>query len=183
MERKWSELSANEAVIVFQNLKEINSSATDLFNRAKKDFYEVMEKYFDSIGEDSFEFDGETASDKQDGLTSHFKVTRVQKADVIWDIDSLRPVLGSYSKSVIDRNYEVIDITGLAKYVKSLGGEVDKFLSFFSVIEKVDTKVLDNLCEVGEVDADEVSSCCDVRLSKPWFKVSVKHSDEQPKSE
>lgn len=173
-EPKLSGLSAEQSVLVFQSMKEIYDTAKDLYDMAKTDFYERMDKFFSKeVQGSSFEFD-----EMLDGNDCHeagkyrFKVSQSRKVNVDWDLSRLKKVLGAHEKEVIVRSYELSDVEGLAAYVKSLGGEARLFKSFFTVSEAVDTSVLDNLTEVGEVDADEVAECCDVKLGKPWYRVT-----------
>lgn len=156
--------------LAFVGLKKVNDKSAEMFDEAKKHYYDVMDEIFDSVADgNSFEFDYNVEAEAE-----HFKVTKVQKSFVSWDMKKLRVVLGDNASEVVARDYDVIDFVGLAKYVKSLGGELKLFLSFFNVSESVDVKALDNLIEVGEVDEDEVAGCCDVKLGKSWYKVSSK---------
>lgn len=178
-----SGLSIEEVVSNFYELKQQKKLDDDAFNDEKQEFYDVMDRYFESkeahgatkitltVGYDD--------EDNTRAIGGEYTVTRCCKRNVVFDVAKLRHKLSKKKfKAVSKTTWSCFDIDGLAKYVKSLGGEFDVFKSFFNVTTEVDESEVNRLSEIGEVTAEDIEGCYSVNEGKPWYKVSFKAAED-----
>lgn len=162
------DLAANYACKYLSD-KGVFEKAKDSFEATKKRFYEEMENFFESEQIDkSITFENET-------FDGDLKVTKLQKVSVEFDAEKLERAIGKdFAKSVITKQYEIMDIDGLIAYLKECGVDPNVFKSFLNVTKSVDTKELDKLEELGKITAEQIEGCYSVKSSSPYFTVSVK---------
>lgn len=177
------ELSVEEVVASFYELQQQKKLDDKVFNDEKQEFYEVMDRHFGSKeahGASKLTFTvGYDDEDNTRAVGGEYTVTRCQKRRVVFDIVKLKHKLGKKKfKAVSMATWNCFDIDGLAKYVKSLGGEFDVFKSFFNVTTEVDESEVNRLSEIGEITAEDIEGCYSVNEGKPWYKVSFKAAED-----
>lgn len=177
------ELSVEEVVASFYELQQQKKLDDKAFNDEKQEFYEVMDRHFGSKeahGASKLTFTvGYDDEDNTRAVGGEYTVTRCQKRRIVFDIAKLRRKLGKKKfKAVSTATWNCFDIDGLAKYVKSLGGEFDVFKSFFNVTTEVDESEVNRLSEIGEITAEDIEGCYSVNEGKPWYKVSFKAAED-----
>lgn len=177
------ELSVEEVVSNFYELQQQKKLDDKAFNDEKQEFYEVMDRYFESKeahGASKITFTvGYDEEDSTRAVGGEYTVTRCRKRSVVFDVAKLRRKLDKKKfKAVSTTTWSCFDIDGLAKYVKSLGGEFDVFKSFFNVTTEVNESEVDRLSEIGEVTAEDIDGCYSVNEGKPWYKVSFKAAED-----
>lgn len=155
------------AVIEFVEYQESFKQAEAEFKKKKEEFFSLMRNaHNNNVFERKFEFN------KHD---KRFSVTRSVRKTVKFDADKLELKLPrDIRKSVIIKEYIAEDFAGLAKYVKSLGGDPEVFKSFFSIDKKVDVKELERLEGIGEVTEGMIDGCYVVTVGNPTFLVREK---------
>ena len=177
------ELSVEEVVSNFYELQQQKKLDDKAFNDEKQEFYEVMDRYFESKeahGASKITFTvGYDDEDSTRAVCGEYTVTMCRKRSVVFDVVKLRRKLDKKKfKAVSTTTWSCFDIDGLAKYVKSLGGEFDVFKSFFNVTTEVNESEVDRLSETGEITAEDIEGCYSVNEGKPWYKVSFKAAED-----
>lgn len=177
------ELSVEEVVASFYELQQQKKLDDKAFNDEKQEFYEAMDRHFGSKeahGASKLTFTvGYDDEDNTRAVGGEYTVTRCQKRRIVFDIAKLKRKLGKKKfKAVSTATWSCFDIDGLAKYVKSLGGEFDVFKSFFNVTTEVDESEVNRLSEIGEITAEDIEGCYSVNEGKPWYKVSFKATED-----
>ena len=168
-----------ETVLSFFKTSRNFKDAQSNFQNVKADFNKIMESLYQSgkIGDKvSFEF-GEGSD-----IPSTLTVSRIQKANVVFDADKLESALGKrLSVGVILKSYTIVDMPGMISYLKEIGADPTIFKSFISVEKSVDTKALDRLYDVGKVDEDQIKGCFTIKPQNPYFivKAGKGQNDEQ----
>ena len=176
-------LSVEEVVASFYELQQQKKLDDKAFNDEKQEFYEVMDRHFGSKeahGASKLTFTvGYDDEDNTRAVGGEYTVTKCQKRRVVFDIAKLKRKLGKKKfKAVSTVTCSCFDIDGLAKYVKSLGGEFDVFKSFFNVTTEVDESEVNRLSEIGEITAEDIEGCYSVNEGKHWYKVSFKAAED-----
>jgi hypothetical protein len=175
--------SVEELIINFNDLQQQKKLDDKAFDDEKKKFYTAMDKFFSSKkmkGKKNFQFIvGYEDSGSVRSLCGLYKVTKVVSTKIRFDANKLKKKLGKkLFKEVSSNKWNCIDIEGLAKYVKSLGGEQDVFKSFFVVEEKVDESKIENLSETGKIKREDIEGCYSIDEGKPYYKVSFKEEEK-----
>lgn len=177
MQTQITQADIEQATIEFAIAKADRDVVTKNFEQVKKAYYAFMDKAFDSgmYGDaTSIEFNDQLDSDTgvKDML---FKATRVVQTHVTWDPKELKKKLpDEFVSDVIKRQRDLVDLQGLVNYMRSLGGNAKKFWSFFNTTEYVDTDVLDQLFDLGEIELDDVSGCYSVTTKPSQYRVTSK---------
>lgn len=177
------EFSIDEVVVNFYELQQQKKLDDEIFDDKKREFTKQMDKAFSSkklTGSNSFTV--VVGYDDEDGTRAtggEYKVTKISRRKVVFDAKKLKSSLGKEKfNKVSETQWSCFDIDGLARYVKSLGGEFNVFKSFFNVTQVVDDKAIDKLSEIGEITAEDIEGCYSVNESKPWYKVSFKAAED-----
>lgn len=161
-----SNLDTKSVIEFFERQKELKQIQTQ-FNELKVQFYGSMEDYFSRN-----DIDGKLIVDGN--YNGSLVVTRIQNSKVEFNPDKLEKALGKeLASGVINKRYEIADMSGLVAYLKSCGVDPKVFKSFLLVSKSVDTKELDKLEELGKITADQVKGCYTVKKQNPYFTVSV----------
>lgn len=144
------------------------------FNEMKAQFYSDMESYFEAE-----QIEGATTFESDEFADGDLQVTRTQKSSVEFNADKLEKALGKkLAKSVVLKQYQIIDMDGLIAYLKECNVDPSIFKSFLSVTKTVDTKELDRLEELGKVTLEQVKGCYSVKRQSPYFTVTVKRGQD-----
>lgn len=100
-------------------------------------------------------------------------VTKVRRKKITWDLEALRKKLSKEKfTTVVNKEYTVIDMPGLVKYLKSCGVNPKKFKKFINVSETLDETKLDTMYETGKLKTDEIRGCYTVGISEPYFRIT-----------
>lgn len=143
------------------------------FKKAQTNFTEAKAK-FNSQAHDFFQKNNIDKSMTFDvGLNESFlTVTKIQNIKVEFNPDKLEKAIGKeFSRSVIEKHYEITDMSGLISYLKGCGVDPAIFKSFISVHKSVNTKELDRLEELGKISAEQVKGCYTIKNQSPYFTV------------
>lgn len=173
MARRQSKLNSDEYKHSILNFFQKQKKFKEIQNRfceIKADFYNDMEDYFKQNN-----IDGKlTIECDEPAGAKKFVVTRVQSSRVEFNPDKLEKALGKeLSRDVIQKHYEIIDISGLITYLKECGIDSKVFKSFISIKKTVNTKELDRLEELGKITAEQIKGCYTVKSQNPYFTVNV----------
>ncbi len=100
-------------------------------------------------------------------------VTKVRRKKITWNIEELKKKLSKEKfTTVVNKEYTVIDMPGLVKYLKSCGVDAKKFKKYISVSETLDETKLDTMYETGKLKQEEIRGCYTVGISEPYFRIT-----------
>lgn len=100
-------------------------------------------------------------------------VTKVRRKKIAWDLEALRKKLSKEKfTTVVNKEYTVIDMPGLVKYLKTCGVDAKKFKKFINVSETLDETKLDTMYETGKLKQEEIRGCYAVGMSEPYFRIT-----------
>lgn len=100
-------------------------------------------------------------------------VTKVRRKKITWDLEALRKKLSKEKFiTVVNKEYTVIDMPGLVKYLKTCGVDAKKFKKFINVSETLDETKLDTIYETGKLKQEEIRGCYTVGMSEPYFRIT-----------
>lgn len=100
-------------------------------------------------------------------------VTKVRRKTITWDLEALRKKLSKEKfTTVVNKEYTVIDMPGLVKYLKTCGVDAKKFKKFINVSETLDETKLDIMYETGKLKQEEIRGCYTVGVSEPYFRIT-----------
>lgn len=103
----------------------------------------------------------------------NLKVRPIVNKKIIWDFDKLESKVDkSLLKQFVLKEYVIEDFDGLIKYLKSCGVNPKKFKEFLKVNKKVDSKALDQLYDLGEIEFEDVCECYKVEITSGYVKIS-----------
>lgn len=147
------------------------------FKQIQTQFCEIKTKFYDDM-EDYFKcnnIDGKlTIKYNEFADAEDFVVTRIQSSKVEFNPDKLEKALGKeLSQDVIQKSYEITDMSGLITYLKEYGVNPKVFKSFISIKKTVNTKELDRLEELGKITTEQIKGCYTVKSQSPYFTVSA----------
>lgn len=139
------------------------------YKQLEVEFNEEMDSYFGSM---SNRRKSETFQDTNgDGLM----VTKAERTHIEWLPEKLKArVERSVWKKLVVKHYEVSDMDGLIRYLKSCGVDPQIFKSFIEVTETVDEKAVERLGDLGELTPHNIAGCYLVKSSKPYYKLKRK---------
>lgn len=100
-------------------------------------------------------------------------VTKVRRKKITWDLEALRKKLSKEKfTTVVNKEYTVVDMPGLVKYLKTCGVDAKKFKKFINVSETLDETKLDAMYETGKLKQEEIRGCYTVGVSEPYFRIT-----------
>lgn len=100
-------------------------------------------------------------------------VTKVRRKKITWDLEALRKKLSKEKfTTVVNKEYTVVDMPGLVKYLKTCGVDAKKFKKFINVSETLDETKLDTMYETGKLKQEEVRGCYTVGMSELYFRIT-----------
>ena len=118
----------------------------------------------DKAGIKSYEYLGAEFADTK--LTC----TVCERSDIKYDLQRARELLGPREcKKFVDKTYGVADISKLIDLAKAHGISPDELKSCLSITEKVNNKKLDQLYNVGEINAEDVQEFCTVEKTNRYI--------------
>lgn len=141
------------------------------FNAIKEEFESEMEGLFANRQHNSISI---TNHNLADGEPNIIKVTKVERTTVEWDVAKLKKRLPkSVLKKVLRKEYRVIGMSQLVKYLQSCGVDPNIFKQYIDVVETVDQAAIDQAGELGEITVQQINGCYTVDCQKPYFKVNL----------
>lgn len=156
----------NEKILKFQEFKNEEEWMHIQKEKTSREIIEFLKKK--EMTEYSF-----NEEKLDDSCTYDIKV--ISPLSVTFDADKIESKVDSeLCKQFILKQYEITDMAGLISYLKSCGVDPKKFKKFIDVKKKVDTKKLDNLTKIGEIDEDDLKGCYSVKEGKSYLKVTKK---------
>ena len=146
--------------------------ATKQFEAYKKEFEAAMSAYFcNSLSSGRKNI----VVNLEDGKI--VTITRSAKTTIEWAAEKLKKrVSKEVYKQCIMKHYEITDMQGLIRYLKTCGVDPKIFKQFISVDEKVDTDAIDKANELGLLETHDIRGCYTVHCSKPYYTVRVKEN-------
>lgn len=100
-------------------------------------------------------------------------VIKVRRKKITWDLEALRKKLSKEKfTTVVNKEYTVVDMPGLVKYLKTCGVDAKKFKKFINVSETLDETKLDTMYETGKLKQEEIRGCYTVGMSEPYFRIT-----------
>lgn len=101
-----------------------------------------------------------------------FRVTKSKATKIVFIVEKLKERLDkALCKKVIKKRYEIVNMEGLKKYLKSCGVDPKKFKKYILVTEYVDYDMMEQLYEFGEIDIKGLKGCYDIKESKETISV------------
>lgn len=114
------------------------------------------------------------AKPDKDSDDKSFKVTDVVRRSINFDVDALEKKLPKETaRDVIVKSYKITDYKSLVAYLKQCNVDPKKFKQFIEVEKTVDTKTLDRLSDIGEINLNDIEGCYTVTDSAPYVKITV----------
>lgn len=102
-------------------------------------------------------------------------VTKVSPTKIEWIPEKLKArVAKPVWKKLVKKRYEIVDMAGLVRYLKSCGVNPIIFKGFIEVTETVDEKQIERLGDLGELTPHNIAGCYVVKSSKPYYKLKRK---------
>lgn len=106
-------------------------------------------------------------------------VTNVIRKSIIWDVEKLKKKLDNdLVKQIVEKKYIVTDMKGLVQYLKSCGVNPKKFKSYIYVEEKVNQQKMNELSEIGEIDAEDIKGCYELKEAEGYLRINVKEHED-----
>lgn len=100
-------------------------------------------------------------------------VTKIRRKKITWDLEALKKKLSKEKfTTVVNKEYTVIDMPGLVKYLKTCGVDAKKFKKFINVSETLDETKLDTMYETGKLKQEEIRGCYAVGMSELYFRIT-----------
>lgn len=173
MSKKISEHTVR-VIALFVEKKQKHDKATKQFNEYKAEFEEAMGKCFEH------ELAGARKNITVDVGSKSITVTRVANMTIEWFADKLRQhVTKEVFSQCVKKRYEIIDMKGLTRYLKSCGVDPKIFKQFIAVEEIVDSDAIDRASERGLLETRDIRGCYLVHCSKPYYQVRVKEGAQE----
>lgn len=142
------------------------------YKEERKRLQESILGYMDAHGFGSFNFiaqQGVFAADNKD-----LKVIGVTPKRVEFDVEKMEEVFcKEIQDAVIEKQYRINDMPGLAKYLKTCGVNPKKFKSFIEVEKTVNRKEVERLGDIGEIKKEDLAECCQVIEGESYIKIQV----------
>lgn len=102
-------------------------------------------------------------------------VTKVSPTKIEWIPEKLKArVTKPVWKKLVKKRYEITDMAGLVRYLKSCGVNPIIFKGFIEVTETIDEKQIERLGDLGELTPHNIAGCYVVKSSKPYYKLKRK---------
>lgn len=143
------------------------------FDDDKYEFNQEMDRYFDVVADE----DGKIIVDLRETIRGVKKIIcqRISQVSVEFDVNKLKNILTrEQQKKVLQKHYKVVNWPGLMKLLKESGVDWKKFLKCVEVSESVRENVLEQLVELGEVNAEEAKACSKAKIRTQYYKITEK---------
>lgn len=108
-----------------------------------------------------FEFMEETY-----GVTFKHRFKLFKSVRINYDVDKLKEKLTKkQQKKLIRKTVGISNFDEFAEFMKEKGIKFSEVKPFLQISEKVETKALENMYEIGEIDLQEISDCYTVNTT------------------
>lgn len=155
----------------YEQKKKIDEMSKEL-NLRKAKIFENLERYYK---ENSYGVGEKIYFDLGDETLS---IKRSQRIKVKFDIKKLKRALGKkLSNEVIDSEYTIIDSKGLFNYLKEIKADPEIIKSFINKVEKVNEERLDELEDLGKIEANNIKDCCTFEKGNLSFLIDLKSNE------
>lgn len=142
------------------------------YEEKKKKLSTEIRNYMYSKGYSSFDF--------RSREFGNVKVNKVVRKTIKWDVDKLKKKLPvELLAEIIVKEYHIVDMPGLVKYLKSCGVNPNKFKQYISVEEKVNQQAINELSEIGDITAQDIEGCYELKQAEGYLTINAKKEDEQ----
>lgn len=96
----------------------------------------------------------------------------VHPKSLVFDIQKLKKCLDKKTQdAIIKKEYTVSNMDGLIEYLKSCGVDPKKFKNYLTIKETVDTKAIDQLSALGQLDKEAIKDCYEVHKKTSYVKM------------
>jgi hypothetical protein len=165
---------------IFCEILELNA-LEDKFKRVKKQYETKKNKLSTSIknymfanGENEISFKAENTID-----SCMISVKKIAPQKILWDVDKLEQKLDKeLCNEFVVKKYNISDMQGLIKYLKSCGVNPKKFKQYISVEKSVNVNALNQLSEVGDISKEDIEGCYTVNKAASYLKIIAKKAEE-----
>ena len=141
------------------------------YKELKKKFEEYMVEYMGNKNKEVLSIDNLEGNEDDEELL----INKINRTSIEWYPDKLeKRITKKVAKKVIRKSYEINDMKGLSKYLKSCGVNPKVFAKYITVQKEVDQDAIDMLGEIGEITPQNISGCYIVKCSKPYIKLSLR---------
>lgn len=165
----------------FYRKKKKFESVKAQYEKLKEEFESEMDNMFSECGKRRVVFEG---IELDDNGTGRLVVNKVEKTSIEWYADKLeKKVTKPIARKLIKKKYTIADMKGLTEYLKSCGVNPNVFRQYLNVEKTVDTKMVDQLGNIGELSVKQISGCYIVKCHKPYFTLSVKKDSDDGETE
>ena len=173
MPKMTSKQWAEQRIKYFWEQKRIFDATKANFENDKYEFYNEMDRYFDSAADD----DGKVIIDLRDSVKGVRKIIcqKVTQMNITFNPVKIKKLLSKKEqKLVINKHYKVINWPGLLNLLKESGVEWKKFLKYVEITEEVNQKELDKLIDLGLLDIDDAKACASTKAKTQYYKITEK---------
>ena len=141
--------------------------------------YKALEKEKDELSKDlrnfmfvngisEFDFEKESLD-----VRSIVTVKNIKKVTVTFDADKLEKRFDKeLCNEFIEKKYEINNIEGLVKYLKSCGVDPKEFKKYINVEKKVNNKKLDEISNLGDITEEDLKGCFTMEESVGYIKIT-----------
>lgn len=164
--------------------EEIQSAVVDLLESQER--FKIIEKEYQekrkilqtkiknfmfSNGFDSFKFLAHHGRYKENNIT--LNVNNIKPKRIEWDIEKLEQKFDKeFLNEFLKKEYFIIEMDGLIKYLKSCGVNPKKFRKFIDVRKEVDKDKLEQLSQLGEITQEDLKGCYTIKESEGYLKIT-----------
>lgn len=149
------------------------------YEELRAEFNSDMDAYYDK-----FLAENRKNAKFEDTNGDELIITRVAPTKIEWFPDKLRKrVTKPIWKQLVQKHYEIKDMPGLVRYLKSCGVDPNIFKMYIEVTETVDEKAIERLGDLGKLTPHNIAGCYLVKSSKPYYRLKRKSPDEQGSEE
>lgn len=143
------------------------------FDDDKYEFNTEMDKYFDVVADDDGKF-----TINLDGMYKGVKklvCQRISQIKVEFNISKLDKILTKEQRrKVIQKHYQVNNWSALLTLLKDSGVDWKQFTKYVDITESVRDSVLEQMVELGELNADDVKKCSSAKIRTQYYKLTEK---------
>lgn len=146
------------------------------FKESEKQYKYMQEKFNAEMDAHFNTLSGARKNDTfEDSNGDLLVVTKVSPTKIEWIPEKLKArVTKPVWKKLVKKRYEIVDMAGLVRYLKSCGVNPVIFKGFIEVTETVDEKQIERLGDLGELTPHNIAGCYVVKSSKPYYKLKRK---------
>lgn len=164
---------AADRIKYFWERKRTYEATKRSFEDDKFEFNNEMDRYFDEVSDD----DGKFTIDMKDTIKGVSKIIcqKITQTVIHFDVKKLRKVLTKeQQKKVIQKHYQINNWPGLFTFLKESGVDWKEFLKYVDVSESAKVNVIEKMVELGEVDAETIKKCSNVKIKTQYYKITEK---------